>query len=362
MTIYLILAAVTVFLGLLVERKENIVNEANAGAFTRGRAKNTSLLFAIFVFLLAVSACRVAIGHDYWEYKEVFNLISQNRHVSTEFGFNTFVRICHFFFGKENYIIIFGLIAAATIFLSLKSVYDLGEKFGYSFFLYMMFGLYLSGFNSVRYYLVLALAMVSVKYLFTKEYEKFVLLILLASTFHMAVLFCLVAYPLAKLKWKIWVYPVLTVFSVSLILFPAFYRRIIFLFYPYYENSIYDVQSTSMVQILRCAAVLVFALIFYKQAVKGNEKNAFFLKLNLFALIVYSCCSYMPVISRIGYFLNVYHIFLIPAILLRIEKKWLRITLTVLTALAGVGYFLFFLHTCKSDGVRIVPYWNWIMY
>lgn len=362
MLIYFILAAVTVFLGMLVERKENIANIRNAAVPTRGRLKNLSLLLAIFIFLLAVSACRVAIGNDYWEYTSIFNLISQNRHVSTEFGFNLFVRICQFLFGKENYIIIFGLIAAATIYFSLKALYDLGEKFGYSFFLYMVFGLYLSGFNSVRYYLVLAVAMVSVKYLFTREYEKFVLLILLASTFHMAVLFCLVAYPLAKIKWKVWVYPVLTVFSVSLLAFPAFYRRIIFFFYPYYENSLYDVQSTSLVQIARCVAVLVFALVFYKKAVKDQEQNAFYLKLNVFALIVYACCSYIPVISRIGYFLNAYQIFLIPGVILRIEKKWLRITLTALTAVAGVGYFIFFLHTCKADGVRIVPYWNWIMY
>ena len=361
MTIYLILAAVTVLLGLLVEKKENIVIAGNEKAVTRGKLRNFSLIFGIFAFLLMVSACRIAIGNDYWEYTAIFSLISQNRYVSTEFGFNFFVRVCHFLSGKENYIVIFGIVAAATIYFSLKSIYRLSERFGYSFFLYMVLGIYLSGFNSIRYYLVLAVAMYAVNFLFTKEYEKFILLILLASTFHMAVLFCLVVYPIARLRWKVWVYPILGVFATSLLLFPEFYRRIIFFFYPFYENSVFDTQTTSVVQIARCVAVLAFSLACYK-AVKNSEKNRFYFQLNLLALIVYCCCSFMPVISRIGYFLNVYHIFLIPSLLQSVSKKWLRILLTVIIALAGIAYFLLFLENCRDTGTHIVPYWNWIMY
>ena len=360
MIIYLILAVITIALSMLVERKENIVCEKDARIMTRGGLKNFSLLFGIFAFLLMVSACRIAIGNDYWEYTSIFSLIHQNRHVSTEFGFNAFVRLCHFAFGKDNYIVIFGIVAAATIYFSMRSLYLLSEKFGYSFFLYMVFGIYLSGFNSIRYYLVLAVAMFAVYFLFTKEYEKFILLLLLAATFHMAVLFCLVVYPVAKLKWKVWVYPVLGVFAASLLAFPGFYRRIIFFFYPYYENSVYDTQTTSVVQIVKCAAVLIFALIFYKSAIKDNERNRFYFQCNLLALIVYCCCSFMPVISRIGYFLNVYQIFLIPSVLLSIKSKKVRIPLTIVTGIAGVGYYLFFLHTSRDVSSHIVPYWSWI--
>ena len=360
--IYLVLAALTIFMAMGVERKKNIVAAGGERVYTRGKLRNESLLFGIFFFLLALSACRIAIGNDYWEYTSIFSLIAQNRYVSTEFGFNTFVRICQFLFGKENYIIIFAIVAAVTIFFSLKAIYELSENFGYAFFLYMVFGIYLSGFNSIRYYLVLAIAMFSVVYLLRKEYEKFVLLLLFASTFHMSVLFCLVVYPLAKLRWKVWVYPVLGVFAASLLAFPNFYRRIIFFFYPFYEGSVYDTGGTSKIQIIRCAAVLVLALACLNTGWKEKEENRFYFKLNLLALLVYCCCSFMPVISRIGYFLNVYQIILIPALIAGIKKKWLRILLTVFTALVGIGYYLFFLHTCRDEATHIVPYWNWIMY
>ena len=87
----------------------------------------------------------------------------------------------------------------------------------------------------------------------------------------------------------------------------------------------------------------------------------FYFNLNVEALIVYACCSFIPVISRIGFFLNIYQIFLIPSVIRSIPKKWQRTVITVLIALVGIGYYVFFLKSCEDDGTRIVPYLNWIL-
>ncbi len=364
MTIYILLAVLTCGLAMFVEQKNGIVVSAEKVALPRNakrvQLKNFVLLSAIFIGLFAVSACRIAIGHDYWEYTEIFNLISQNRHVSTEFGFNTLVRICHILFGKDNYIVIFGVVAFVTMFFFLKALCDQSENFGLSFFLFMTLGYYLSSFNNIRYYLVLAVAMYSMKFLLEKKYTQFVLCILLAAPFHMAVLFVLLAYPAAFMRWKKWTVLLVSAFVVSLLTLPQVYRRIIFLFYPFYENSVYDTGETSLINIVRCIAVLVFALIYYKSALKDNRKNMFYFNLNVEALIVYSCCSFIPVVSRIGFFLNVAQLMLIPSVLRSIPKKRQRIFFTVCIVVAGIGYFAFFLHSCKDDGTRIVPYLNWI--
>lgn len=364
MAIYIVLAVFTCILAMLVEQKNAVPVSQNMNTpitnVTRGQTKNILLISLIFTALFAVSACRIAIGHDYWEYTEIFNLIAQDRYVSTEFGFNLLVRICHVLFGADNYIVIFAIVAFFTIFFFLKALSDQSENFGYSFFLFMAFGYYLSSYNSIRYYLVLAVAVYSVKYLLKKQYAKFALCIIMASFFHMAVLFVLLAYPLATIKWKKWMVPVVGVFVASLLAFPGFYRRLIFIFYPYYENSVYDTGDTSVVNIARCIAVLVFGLLYYKSALKDNERNMFYFNLNLEALIVYACCSFIPVVSRIGFFLNVFQILLIPSVLRSIPKKWQRIFFTVATLIAGIGYYIFFLYSCKDDGTRIVPYLNWI--
>lgn len=365
MAVYIILAVVTCFLAMTVEQNNHIAVSDNQVPVlmnaSRQQIKNKAILIFIFLALFGVSACRIAIGHDYWEYTEIFSLIHQGRHVSTEFGFNWLVRICHFIFGPENYFPIFAIVAFATIFFFLKALCDQSEYFGMSFFLFMAFGYYLSSFNSIRYYLVLAVALYSVKFIIKKQYANFVLCILLAAPFHMAVLFVLLAYPLALLKWNKWNVPIVGILVASLLIFPQFYRKLIFIFYPFYENSIYDTGDTSIVNIARCVGVLVFSLIYYKCALKDNRRNMFYFNLNVEALIVYSCCSFIPVVSRIGFFLNVFQILLIPSVIRSIPKKWQRIFFTVAVLVAGIGYYIFFLHSCKDDGTRIVPYLNWIL-
>ncbi len=365
MAIYIILAVITCALAMLVEQQNKMAvsrpwYELPSG-MTRRQLKNRAIVIFIFCALFGVSACRIAIGHDYWEYTGIFSLIAQGRHVSTEFGFNWLVRICHFIFGEENYLVIFGIVAFFTIAFFLRALCDQSEHFGYSFFLFMVFGYYLSSFNSIRYYLVLAVAVYSVKFILNKDYARFVLCILLAAPFHMAVLFVLLAYPLALIKWNKWSVSIVAVCVASFLVVPQFYRRIIFFFYPFYENSIYDTGETSITNIARCIGVLLFALIYYKSALKDNRKNMFYFNLNVEALIVYSCCSFLPVISRIGFFLNIFQIFLIPSVLCSIPKRWQRICFTVVITIAGIGYFVLFLHSCKDDGTRIVPYLNWIL-
>lgn len=368
MIVYIVLFAITCGVAYIAKSKLESdrvylsqTQDGRDNYITRGQFGNMMIIAGIFFLLFGVSAARIAIGHDYWEYTSVFNLLDQERYVSTEIGFNLLVKFVYALFTFEKrYIIVFAIVAFATIYFFMKGLFDQADNFFLGFLLFMSFGYYLSSFNNIRYYLVLSIAFYSVKYLLKKDYLRFAIIIILASFFHMAVLFVLLAYPLALIRWKKWMIPVVAVFVASLIFLPNVYRRLIFIFYPYYENSIFDTGETSYVNIARCAGILIFALIFYKSALKNNRKNMFYFNLNLFALIVYSCCSFIPVISRVGFLLNISQIILVPAVVQTIEKKWLKNTLTVLIVLAGIGYFALVLHQCKDDATRIVPYINWI--
>ena len=70
---------------------------------TRQQALNLWICGGIYVILASLSACRIASGNDYWVYVDMFNLISQGRHVSSEFGFNALVRLMQYFFGTQGY-------------------------------------------------------------------------------------------------------------------------------------------------------------------------------------------------------------------------------------------------------------------
>lgn len=367
MAVYLVLAALTIAIAHLADsrvvKKEN--SFFDAPEYTRGQMRNKIVYILLFFLLFAVSATRIAVGNDYWSYKAIFELLAQNRDrsVATELGFNFLAKVVYLVFGHEEkpYIIIFAIVAFITIFFFIKGMDELSDDFALSFAMFMLLGYYASSFNSIRSYLAFSVAFYSVKYIFKREFWKFALFVLFASTFHISILLVLLAYPLGLIKWKPWSVAIATVLSASFLAFPNLYRRLVFLIYPQYENTAFDTGEISYTNIARCIAVLVFAIILYKKAIRESERNRFYFNMNIFASIVYLCCSFLPVVSRIGYYFNVFQIVLVPALINAIPKKWVRILLRVLIIVFGFAYYIYFLHSSINNGTRLLPYFNWII-
>ncbi|MBE5851383.1 MAG: EpsG family protein [Lachnospiraceae bacterium] len=360
--IYLILTVVTVGLAFFVNLPAARLSMAeNTGKLhSRQQFFNAVLVSSIFFLMFAVSACRIAVGNDYWVYRSDFLLIQQNRHVSFEPGFVLVVKFLQSMLDFDQYLPIFGFFSFFTVLFFVRGLYDQSEQFCYSLYLLLTAGYYFSSLNSVRYYLVLSIAMFSVKYVLSDEWLKFVLWIGLAACFHKSVLVVIPLYFLASRNWKKWHMILLALGCASLILFQDLYRKIIFFFYPFYEGSMFDTGETSLTNVARCAAVLVFSLLYFKSAIKDDKKNSFYFYCNLGALVLYVFASFIPEISRIGYYLNITNVFLIPGILVKIENKKQQCFWTIVIGLAFLAYFALFLRSCYSTDIRILPYRNWI--
>lgn len=339
------------------------------GVMTRQHALNLWLCVGIYVILSALSVCRIASGNDYWEYTRMFSLIAQGRHVSSEFGFNALVRTMQYFFGtgEYGYLPIFGLFSLLTVYFFLRTIYEQGNWFQGSLFLFLMSGYYFNSFNSVRYYLVLSIALYSTKYVLRGEYLKFILWILAAATFHKSVLVVIPVYLaarfLAGVRLKRWHFFAGSVFLCSLIFCQNIYRELIFFFYPYYRDSAFDNGRLSWMNILKCVCVLVLCLICYRQSLenlKGHVANRFYFFLNLFGLVVYCCGSFIPEISRVGYYMIGFQIFLLPNLLAEMKQGWLRRLCYAGVIAAFSVYFVFQLKGMYATDIRLLPYRNWI--
>lgn len=375
MWLYILLTVLVSLLGLLV--KGNYIKsgkydfgEGHCHAPLRMRAcddkskqalVNKITCAFIFLLLMGVSAARVAVGNDYWPYRFNFLLIADDRTVSSEIGFNLIVKFMQWVFGLDNYIPIFALFSIITAFFFVRAVYDLSEWAWLSLFLLLANGFYFSSFTSVRYYLALSVALFALKYVIYDKPVKFTVAILLAAVlFHKSVLIVLVLYYVAKIDFKKWMIPIIGVLCASMLVFREFFRKVVFVFYPYYENSYLDDYKISYVNILKAAAVLVLCLIYYKPAIKGNVKNKILFNLNIIALIVFTCLWYIPETSRIGYYFSATNIFLIPAVLKRIENKAQRRFFTAAVTAAYAVYFILFLRSSYDVSIRLLPYMSWI--
>lgn len=383
--VYVVLTLVTVLFAFCIENREHVMGQLLAGTGapigkyrSRQDARNVVAQVAVYGFLTAVSACRIAVGNDYWVYRENFKLIMQERTVASEIGFNYIVKFLQLLFGYDNYLPVFGFFSALTVFFFVKALRDQGSYFAFSLFLLMTNGYYFNSLNSVRYYLALAIALFSMKFVLRKEYIKFFVWVCVGFFFHKTVLFIipffLVARYFAEHGIKKWQWLVGVFLLSSLVWGQGIYRTLLFKIYPYYEGSAFDQGRFSYANIAKCLGVLVLCLICYKKSLKGEADitgeateesmgiimNRFYFLLNGMGLVVFFCGSFVPEVSRLGFYLIAPQIFLIPRVLGDMKSGIWKKLFYAGVIVAFAGYFVILLKGMYATDVRLLPYLNWI--
>ncbi len=353
MAIYLSLTTIVLVTVLFVRKAQ-----LNTGIrqITRQSALNMVALLFIFSCLFWVSALRVNVGNDYAKYVEFMHLVYCNAYVPTEPGFNLLTLAIYHIFGYENYIFVFAVFTFFTVLFFMIAMWQQSEWFSFSFMMFMFLGYYFQSISTVRYYLALAMALYSIKFVLKKDWPRFLLIVLIAAMFHKSVLVILVLYPIASIKWKRWVYIIGGLGCVSCLFLQDFYLKVVVFLYPSYKDTEYLTGGTSYVNIARCLVILGFSIWMYKDAIRGNKANLFYFYCNIMALALYVFGSFLPIISRIGYYLTVTHILFIPALLLKIKDEKKRKLITCVTVIGCLGYFVLYMRGASADGVRILPY------
>lgn len=346
------------------------------GSIDRQGKLDQICMTALFLLLAGASALRIYTGNDYQTYISHFHDIYRGNYVVTERGFNLIVTVVYRFFQKECYLVIFGLFAFLTVGVFLKALYDQSVDFPMSFFLFMMLGVYFQTYNTVRYYFALAIVLYSMRYILRKQYIGFLVTILIASLFHKTALIVIPLYLLAAIRWKWQHLMIAGVLAVSGLFFQEQYMTLFVRLYPSYVNEEEYLASGgfSIINVLRCAVVLAFSLYALKENKEwyADRELRFYFQLNLGALALYLCFSFVPFLSRIGYYLNISHLFFLPALLKALPEKVQKQVMgnrknigkreicRSLILLAGVIYFLMFLYKASAVNVRILPYHSWL--
>lgn len=372
MILYITIAVVTALLASMVDNHR----AGQSHTITRQQLANRVCLTAIFLILFLLSACRLNVGNDYAKYVEFMHLVNCDAYVPTEIGFNLLVKLIYGLSGYENFLLVFAFYSFATTLFFLLAMYEQSDEFGLTFFLFMTLGYYFQTFSTVRYYLALALALYSMKFVLRKQWGRFVVLVALGAAFHKSLLVVIPLYFLASLRWKKWQLAIAAAFCTTFLFLQDFYLKLVVFLYPTYEDTEYLEGGTSYISILRCAAVLTFAGIVYlmrerekKAGINGgetvtmieeekewNRRFLFYTYLNLGALVLYVFCSFLPIISRIGYYLMVSQVLFLPMLLKAVpDKKWRRFFRAGIL-LAAVVYFAMYLKKGANDGVLILPY------
>ncbi|MBR5421427.1 MAG: EpsG family protein [Lachnospiraceae bacterium] len=358
MMLYTLLLVLGTVIAAYIRPRVQLIRGSRAEALNR-------LILVILFFLLAVPAVlRVYTGNDYYTYIEHFHDSKLDHYVVTEPGFNLLVKLVYGALDGEYFLVIFGIFSCATVFFFLQAIYKQSADPALSFFLFLALGLYYMSYDTVRYYFALGLVFYSMHYVTKKQWGKFVILVLAAALFHKTALVVLPAYPLARIHWKKWFYGLLAAGAVSGLLFESAWMKLFVWLYPSYVNETEYLEggSLSIINVARCLGVVALGLMMWQFERKAMEKRpeiGFYLRLNILALILYACFSYIPFVSRIGYYLNVSQLLLLPS-LVSLAKGKKRLILYGLVLLAGGLYFIMFLYRASDPLIRVLPYNTWL--
>ena len=145
--------------------------------------------------------------------------------------------------------------------------------------------------------------------------------------------------------------------------------KIALILYPSYENTSYIAGNGGLiVGIISNASpigigflVLILCLAIYKSAIVNNQANRIYFNLNNFALLLYVCGYFLPLLSRFTYYMTIPHLLLVPGVIGQIEDTKKKKIVLGITAVAGIIYFILFLRSAAEPGVRVLPYRTWIM-
>lgn len=320
-------------------------------------------LITIFAILFFLCALRIGVGNDYLTYVQNAHEIRVGGITVTEYGYNAVVKLIYSLAGKENYLLIFAVFGFATIYIFMKAMYEQSKIFSLSFFLFMTLGIYFRSFTTVRYYFVLAVTLYALKYVKSKEDWKVWLIIIFAAFFHKSVLFCLLAFGVCRaMKTKH-----LAIFTALLAL-PAYLLRdyiteVALALYPSYKDTVFLTTEVGIKEnipaILRCLFIIGLCIYCYKDAVVEDEENILYLNMSIAALGMYVALSFLPLVSRFGYYLITPQIFLIPGIVKKLENNKRNIVLGIVI-LFGIAYFGYFLYTASKPGIMVLPYKTWL--
>ena len=379
MVLYSLIAAMTILMACRYRTTEDlrgVVCPAGkqskrflADYANRSRMINILMLVSIFTVLTLLAALRLEVGNDYGTYVVTCHEIFQKGYVVTEPGFNFVVRVLYTLSGKEDYLLMFGVFAAAIVAVFLKVLKEQSESFAWAFFMFMTMGLYYRSFNTVRYYFALALATFAIRYLIdinTVNAFKFLVTILFASLFHKSVLVVIPMYIIARIPWKKWALIPLAVFGAVAALLHNQIMEIALKLYPSYNNTVYIEETHTIIEnaapIMGCLFMIVIGIICYKEAVKDRADNRMYFNMNIMAVVLYLSCFWLPLVTRFAYYLTTVQILLIPNIICSVRDPRKKKGISIAVIVFCILYFIYFLKQADNPGFRVLPYKSWLFY
>jgi len=366
MTIYIISALCLLSFALLSE----------FGYFKTSKTAKAAFLSAGSLILFFISAFRFDTGYDYRPYTNFFtrtisNTTAQLATLRFEKGYVFLNRYIQLF--VNDFQVLFIIISLIVIILVYAILLKYCKNPSLGLLGFYLLGYYFVSMDLMRNLVAGLIVMYSYKYIKEKDFMRFIVIVLLASTFHLSALVFIPFYFILRLKFNYITFIVHTVVWGTLLVF----SRPIMDFVTTYIYSSYDVETSVTINTSVPLIDSIFPLIIFISIMllgKELEKDSDWTSMLLGAAYME---TYFGLLGLKHMILNRFALYFGPIVTLILVPNVIRISYNIIknksyentvskiriyfcllgTCVGGVGYFLYALYN-NYNGV--IPHeWIW---
>lgn len=317
-----------------------------------------------FFIVWIVSAFRYSIGTDYFLYRNIFKYAIEGHSINEiikmydiEPGWATLNYMISIIFKDPQYIFIISSFIFIFCIYKLISENEKNINVGLSIFIFLIVA-YIPSFNTVRQYFAIGILMISFKYIKQKKLKTFILLVLIATSFHYTSIIFIIAYWI--INKDIGIIKIILLSTIVFILFINYNNilRIITILSPgfgkysrYEATGIFQFNKT----LIFFQLALIFLIILSSKFLKNRNKFIYKTTYLYYIGIVFSFLgNFVPFAGRTSYCFDISQILFISCICKYGEKGLNKLILNILIILYYIVFW--YISFVYSGNNGAIPY------
>lgn len=281
------------------------------------------LLFCSTILIILICFRKQTIGYDlrhhyiinFYAYQQLS--WSELKSFGIEIGLPILSKLIGFISNKPQiFIIVTGII---SITLTIRFLYKYSPDFKMSLFLYCSYCTMYQYMNQIAQALAVSIILLAFDFLKDKKYLKFIVLVLLASTFHSSALICILMIPLSNIKSiKFSTFILITSTLILLFFYNIIFELSVNLLpqYSWYINSskhgVGDTSRGVYLKILILLCGILWTLYVTKKSENIKPMHVICLTFSMVTLMFQTITLKMIIMNRLGFYFLSFFFILIP--------------------------------------------------
>lgn len=355
MAVYFFVIILPMLLSTILLNTKNRVESTIINSNIR-RVKLSSIYYLIIwiTYIIIIGFRDISVGIDTQSYLTSFSITSQLSlkdffaiQFSTEKGYSVF----EYIIGTLGFDFTGLLVASATIYIT--SVSFVIKKYSrnpwMSFFIFVAFGFFTFGMSAIRQSIAMGLILIAFNYAVEKKVYKYLMFVLLATTFHTTAIVFLPVYWVGKIQInKFTIFLLLCL--MLLIIDNIDYIQLIFI-----ENAriTYEEVETGGLLMIAFIALSLVLCYFVREPFFSRPVNSYLFYVMIGALLLLIVTRFNPATTRLSYYCLILTMVYIPNMLSYFRNKYIR-NIGYLAYIIVLSYFFFW--TILVEEAKLYPY------